>query len=170
MIKCPHCGNKFSFQEAEANEEWREIIKLLPAFGRHGKLVFEYLENFSLNPLKARSKKVLRLLTDMSKLFEGEQFNLKQTTYKISRIGIIEALTVVNNKNFSSPIENHNYLKKVMLGISEREEKEMSIEGEKRLRKKEDELRAGKRDGISAEEYKRSQRIDSLVGKFGKEF
>ena len=166
MIKCPYCGRKCSFQEAEMNEEWRQIIKLLPTFGKHGKLVFEYLENFSLNPLKAKSKKVLRLLTDMAKLFENEQFNMRKTTHKISRMGIIEGLTIVNNKHFSSPIENHNYLKKVMLRISEREEKEKSIESEKRLREKEDKIR-GRRvsggDGISAQEFMKKKGLSRLM-------
>lgn len=162
MIKCPNCGKKYSFLEAEANEEWRQIIQLLPMFGKHGKLVFEYLENFSLNPLKAKSKKVLRLMKDMANLFENEKFNLKKTTYEISRKGVVEALIIVNNKQFSSPIENHNYLKKVMSGISEQEEKEKSIEGEKKLRKKEDKIRSGQVDGISAQDFMKQKGIKGL--------
>ncbi|HRR42137.1 MAG TPA: hypothetical protein P5244_12955, partial [Syntrophales bacterium] len=54
-----------------------------------------------------------------------------------------EALNVVVLKNFQDRLENHNYLKKVMIGISEREERESGKQAERDLRKKEAVLMSG---------------------------
>ena len=137
MIRCPKCSYKFDYREAVICDDWRGIITLLPVFGVHGKLVFEYVEKFGIKPLAIKSSKVLRLLRQMGKLFETESFMWKSDTKSISKSGIVEALEIVVNKNFDVPLENHNYLKKVMVGISERETKEKSVIAEKQLRKKE---------------------------------
>ena len=137
MITCPKCSHKFDYREAVIDEDWRSIIKLLPVFGTHNKLVFEYVEQFGINPLRIKSSKVLRLLRQMGKLFESESFEWRKSNKSISKSGIVEALEIVVNKNFDIPLENHNYLKKVMVGISEKEVKEKSVIAEKQLRKRE---------------------------------
>ena len=48
-------------------------------------------------------------------------------------------------KNLSEHLENHNYLKKVMIGISEEEAKEAGRAIENDLRAREERLREGKR-------------------------
>ena len=137
MIRCPKCSYKFDYREAVMDDDWRGIIGLLPVFGAHGKLVFEYVEKVGIKPLSIKSSKVLRLLRQMGKLFESGSFEWRKGNKSISKSGILEALEIVVNKNFDVPLENHNYLKKVMVGISEREGKEKSIQDEKDLRKKE---------------------------------
>lgn len=137
MIRCPKCSYKFDYREAVIDENWRDIMGLFPVFGTHGKLVFEYVEKFGINPLRIKSSKALRLLRQMGKLFEKESFEWRKGTKSISKSGIVEALEVVVNKNFDVPLENHNYLKKVMVGIAEREEKERRIREEKNLKKRE---------------------------------
>ena len=174
MIRCPECGVTFDPREAQVDEEWREIINLLPTFGAYGRLVFEYVEKFGVNPLRIKSKKILRILTEMSNLFEHGKFNYQKRTHAITVAGIVEALKVVNNKHFDQPLENHNYLKKVMLTTSEAERKEQSAQGERNLRKKEALLMSGVRppeDGetISGPEFKRRKGIESLAGSIGKE-
>ena len=119
------------------DDDWRGIITLLPVFGVHGKLVFEYVEKFGIKPLSIKSSKVLRLLRQMGKLFEFEAFEWRKGTKSLSKSGIVEALEIVVNKNFDVPLENHNYLKKVMVGISEREGKEKSVRAEREMRKRE---------------------------------
>ena len=119
------------------DDDWRSIITLLPMFGVHGKLVFEYVEKFGIKLLSIKSSKVLRLLRQMGKLFATEAFQWQSNTKSVSKSGIIEALEIVVNKNFDVPLENHNYLKKVMVGISEREGKEKSVRAEREMRKKE---------------------------------
>ena len=124
MIRCPKCGTRFDYREAVMDQTWREIIALLPRFGSHGKLAFEYIEKFDTNPLKAKSRNVLRLLKELSKLYESESFKWRKNTYSISKSGVLEAVQITCNKNFSEPLENHNYLKKVMITIAGRELKE----------------------------------------------
>ena len=119
------------------DDDWRKIIILLPVFERHGKLVFEYVEKFGIKPLAIKSSKVLRLLRQMGKLFESESFEWRKSNKSLSKSGIVEALDIVVNKNFDTPIENHNYLKKVMVGISDREGKENSKRAEREMREKE---------------------------------
>jgi len=161
MIRCPKCSYKFDYQEAVMDDDWRGIITLLPVFGVHGKLVFEYVEKFGIKPLSIKSSKVLRLLRQMGKLFEFEAFEWRKGTKSLSKSGIVEALEIVVNKNFDVPLENHNYLKKVMVGISEREGKEKSVRAEKELRRSEvrgqrSEIGNQREEGeMTAEEFKK---------------
>ena len=144
-MRCPICGADFPAREALMDSEWRGIIALLPTFGGQGKLVFEYVEKFGVNPLRIRSKKILRLLTEMSGLFRTGQFMYQRRKYSASKRVVIEAMTVVNNKHFSAPLENHNYLKKVMISLAEEEAREESKRKERELRLKEDRLRNERR-------------------------
>lgn len=150
----------------------------LPLFGRNGRLVFEYIELFGVNPLKLKGGKVLRLIKQVKQVADGEAFTYNRKKYRVSKAGVFEGLQVCCNKNFDTPLENHNYLKKVLVSISEREEKERSVEGERKLREKEDGIRerSGSKDasmgkGMSMAEYqRRKKRIDSLGDQVGKEF
>jgi len=180
-MRCPMCGEKFNPADAMLDAEWLEIISdVMPTFGGHAKLAFEYVENFGVNPLRMRSKKILRLLREISKLFASGRYNYHKKTYLISKAGVVEALGVVNNKHFDNPIENHNYLKKVMIGISEREGKEASRERDRVLRDKEAGI-MGRCQGavvrgrdaddcISSGEFARQKNVDvaTLAGKIGR--
>jgi len=170
MIRCPKCGSRFNPLEGQAENEWTEIVGLVPVFGNHARLVFEYVELFSVSPLRMKGKKILRLMEGLAGIWKAEKFRMNRKEYAVSRAGIVDALTVCCNKNFPSPLENHNYLKKVMMGVSEREmtgrreredEKLRRLEGRK-VRSFEDEK------GISAEEFKRQRRIESLVDQVGR--
>lgn len=177
MIRCPKCGEKFRVQDGQAEGEWAETISLLPEFGRQGRLVFEYVELFSVVPLRGKGKKVLRLLKEMARLFGSEKFDFQKKGYRISKAGIVEALTVVCNKQFSACLENHNYLKKVMIGISEREQKERRDRADRDQKKREEVVgRVGSKqyavgreeEVITADEFKKKRGIESLAGKIGK--
>ena len=108
-------------REAMAEQEWVNVMQLWPVFGPHSRLVFEYVEKFSIHPMKIKVKKLLRLLTDIAGLFKTGRFVINRAEYEVSQRGIVEALTIVNNRNFEQALENHNYLKKVLAGISEKE-------------------------------------------------
>ena len=146
-MRCPICSGDFDVREAMMDSEWRDIISLLPTFGGHGKLVFEYVEKFGVNPLRVKSKKILRLLTEMSGLLRAGEFIYQKRKYSASKGVVIEAIKVVNNKHFENPLENHNYLKKVMISLSDEEAKEESKRAERELRLKEDRLKAEGRKG-----------------------
>jgi len=169
-VRCPYCNKDFDPREALAESEWRDIISLIPEFGPYSRLAMEYCELFGVAPLRIKSKKLLRLLNEVAALFRNESFKFHKKQYRISRAGIAEALRTVCNKHFETPLENHNYLKKVMIGISEREQREENIRREKELRRKEGRIMAGAREeyGITLEEYKRRVGIESMVEMIGK--
>jgi len=169
-MRCPYCNKEFDPREAIVEAEWRGIIGLIPKFGPYAKLAMEYCELFGVSPLRIKSRKLLRLLEEMASLFRNESFKFYKRQYRISRAGIAEALKIVCNKHFETPLENHNYLKKVMIGIAEREAKEQSIQREKELRRKEERIMAEECEdtGISLEEYKRRAKIESLAEMIGK--
>jgi hypothetical protein len=141
-MRCPLCGEKFNPVDAMLDAEWLEILsEVLPTFGAHAKPAFEYVEKFGVNPLRMKSKKILRLLKEVSKLFTSGRYSYHKKTYFISKAGVVEAFGIVNNKHFDNPIENHNYLKKVMIGISDRELKEVRDKQDRALRKRESGIR-----------------------------
>lgn len=128
-------------RKAMAEQEWVDVMQLLPVFGNHSRLAFEYVEKFAIHPMTIKVKKILRLLTDLAGLFKTGKFVINRLEYEVSQRGICEALTVVNNKNFDAPLENHNYLKKVLTSIAEKERTEARTKLDKDLRKREDDIR-----------------------------
>ena len=168
---CPKCAFEFSPGDAFADGELRDIINLLPRFQGHGKLAFEYCELFGVTPLRLKTKKLLRLLQEVSALFGSEKYNFQRKEYSISVAGIAEALRTVCNKHFERPLENHNYLKKVMIGIAERERKDVRDRTDREQRGREETRRrpAGydaASPAITAEEFKKKREIESLMDTF----
>jgi len=141
------------------------IIKMQQTFGKSSNAVWAYLELFGISPLRAKRKKLRLLLEEMKGLFDSGSFKFQKKIYRISQEGIAEALSVVAHRNFPDYLENHNYLKKVMIGIAERESQEAGRGAEQELRRKEELLMAGQRDPEKAEANKR--RIQELIKNIG---
>ena len=127
------------------------IIKMLPTFGKHHNLAWAYCEQFGITPLKTRRKKLRLLLEEVRLFFQTEEFNYQKKRYRITEAGIAEALNIAAKKNFTTPLENHNYLRKIMITISEREGKTAGIEAEKDLRQREARLQAGAREELGTD-------------------
>jgi len=169
-MRCPLCDEEFDPVDAIMDAEWREIlVDVMPTFAGHGKIAFEYVEKFGTNPVKLKSRKILRLMKELSKLFTSGRFSYQKKVYVISQAGVLEAFGIVNNKNFGNPLENHNYLKKVMMQISDRELKEKRVGLDRDLRKRETGIRRqttddGERkpeeDEISIGEFARQADVD----------
>lgn len=174
-IRCPKCLHKFNLLEASADGDWRAIINLLPVFGPSSQLVFEYCELFGVTPLQVKAKKLLRLLDWMARLFKHKKFKFQKREYAISETGLREALAVVCNRHFETPLTEHNYLKKVMIGIAEKERKEARDRADREQKKREARKMAhGARSmehggEISAAEFKAGRRIESLASGIGRE-
>lgn len=168
-IKCLYCGKESNYIEFQMDDELREIIQLLPKFGGYQRLVMEYVELFGVTPLRIKTKKVLRLLGQVASFMDKEQFDFDRKAYRISKRGIAEALNITCNRHFDRPLGDHNYLKKVMISISDREQRERSVESEKRLRKKEERIMSGGREGVSLKEFKDKQGIESMAEGIGKQ-
>jgi len=143
---CPHCRRESDYEDIQMDADLIAIIKLQPVFGKHHDLVWAYCELFGIVPLKTKCKKLRLLLDEMKSLFQAEEFAYQKKRYPISQAGIAEALNIAAKKNFAEHLESHNYLKKIMISISEREGKSAGIEAEKSLRKKEEGLMSGRRD------------------------
>ena len=143
---CPHCRHECDYEEMEMDADLMACIKMLPTYGPHANLVMAYTELFGLRPLKAKRKKWRLLLEEMKRLFDSESFVYNRRRYDIARAGIAEALSVVVHRHWTDHLENHNYLKKIMIGIAEQEGKAAGKQAEQDLKKKEARLMAGKRD------------------------
>lgn len=141
MIRCPYCAKKFDGMKALQEEDIFAAIKLLNTFGPDAVLVGAYIELFGIRPVTLKPKKWRALLTEMKRLFDAETFSYRKKTYGISRAGIVEALNIMVHRNFPDGLDSHNYLKKIMIGISESEYQNKSRDDEKQLRKKEEGLR-----------------------------
>ncbi len=138
---CPYCRKQLNLEEMQMDADIAAIIKLQPVFGKQAHLVWAYCELFGIMPLKARRKKLRVLQEEMKTLFQAEEFFYQKRRYRISQAGIIEALNVMVHKHWDSHLENHNYLKKIMIGQVEASAKTESREAEKDLRKREEQLR-----------------------------
>jgi hypothetical protein len=141
---CPYCRRECDFEEMQMDTDLHAIIRMLPSFGPHANLVAAYTELFGISPLKTRRKKWRLLLEEMKRLFDGESFVYNRRSYSIARAGIAEALNLIVHRHWESHLENHNYLKKIMIGIAERADKDAGRQAEKDLRKKEAGLMSGR--------------------------
>lgn len=130
--------------DIQISKDLQYVIAALPSFGtRYSHLVMGYAQLFGVTPMHIKAKKLRLIIEEMKKLFDAQSFTWQKKLYPISHAGIAEALDICIKKNFSEHLENHNYLKKVMVGISERESRECSRRAEKDLRTREDLSRAG---------------------------
>mgnify|MGYP000844885582 CR=1 FL=1 len=154
-MNCPRCGYEIDPLEVRGDEDLVAIIKLQPVFGQHASAVWAYLEQFNLRPLAKRTKKLRLLLEEMAGLFQTGRFQFQKKVFEISQDGIGEVLATVAKKHFETPLDGHNYLKKCMIAIAEREREEASRRAERDLRRREDELRGAGR--ISEEEARRNR-------------
>jgi hypothetical protein len=121
------------------------IIMMLPSFGKHAHAVMGYCYLFGVTPFRLKAKKLRLLLEELKRLFDSESFSFEKRAYGISHAGIAEALDVMIKRNFTRTLPNHNYLKQIMIGISEREGKDAGRAAEKKLHQREDALRSGVR-------------------------
>lgn len=122
------------------------IIRMLPTFGRHANVVMGYCYQFGVSPLSLKAKKLRNLLTEIKTLFETECFSFEKRRYRINQAGIAEALAAVEKMTFHAPLNTHNYLKKIMIGISERQGKAAGRQSEEDLRSREGRMMAGQRE------------------------
>jgi hypothetical protein len=130
--------------EIQMDKDLEYIFAVLPSFGtRYSNLVMGYACLFGVTPFQIKAKKMRLIMEEMKKLFDAQAFTFQKKKYDITHAGIAEALDVCIKKNFEQHLENHNYLKKVMVGISEREGKDKSRSDEKDLRNREQKSMAG---------------------------
>ena len=131
--------------DAQMSKDLNAVFNIItsPVIAKYSGAVMCYVCLFEVTPFQLKAPKFRRIIEEMKKLFDAESFSFQKKTYSISHAGIVEALDVCIKKHFEQTLENHNYLKKVMIGISEREGKGKSKQAEKDLRKREGNALAG---------------------------
>jgi len=134
--RCPNCMAIFDLYEACMDEEIKTQQQYKDSFGKHGNAVIAYIELFGAGPVSTPGKYQM-LLREMKRLFDAEAFSFQKRLCQISSAGIAEALSITVKQNFGTRLTNDNYLKRVMITISEREYQDKSRQGEKDLRKRE---------------------------------
>jgi len=138
LIDCPHCHKEINFMDIQISKDLEFVMAALPSFGtRYAHLVMGYAQLFGVTPMHIKAKKLRLIIEEMKKLFDSQSFAWEKKTYSISHAGIGEALDIMIKRDFRKHLTNHNYLKTVMIDISDRERKETSRTAEKTLRKKE---------------------------------
>jgi len=142
-FKCPYCSRECNFVEVIAEGDIKSVIMRVPKFGKHANIVMTYCELFGISPLKKHTKKLLLLINEMAKLFEMESFNYHKKSYRISRDGIADAINKTVHHSFPDDLTSHNYLKKIMIGIAEEEERATGKRAEEALLKREKALKRG---------------------------
>lgn len=143
-LRCPKCLHEYDYRQATKDKAVVQMLGMMPEFAPHSGLVLEYLELFeTTRPLKPA--KLLRIMTEMRDIWTAGQFAFQKRVFEISRQGFAQALKTVCNKRFDVALENHNYLKKVMISVAEQEAQKRSVDAERALREKEARLRASTR-------------------------
>jgi len=140
-FNCPQCNYKCDFTEVKGDADLMAIIRLQQVFGKHASLVWAYAEQFGATIHKTRVKKLRLILEEMAGLFQTGAFKYQKKEYRISPAGIADALGVVAHKHFETRLENHNYLKKVMLDIAVKADAAQAKRDETDLRDREDQAR-----------------------------
>lgn len=157
--------------EIQMDKDLRFVFDVLPSFGtRYSNLVMAYCCLFGVTPFQIKAKKLRLIMEEMKRLFDAQSFTFQRKKYEISHAGIAEALDLCIKKNFEQHLENHNYLKKVMMTISEREGKDKSKSTEKDLRTREAGFvsREAEQGRPSAAEVKANlERVGSIIKSIG---
>lgn len=146
-ISCPYCNGSFDLEDYLKDSVMVQVIKMLPEFGPHARLAWEYAELFGIGP-PLNARKLCRVLGEVREMFNGQGFDFQKRRYEISRDGLAAALRTVCNqlgtgRPGGSPLQNHNYLKKCAIQISEEEAGKRSREEERKRRAEEERLKLG---------------------------
>jgi len=116
-LRCPECGAKIDFDQAEQAGVLAEVKEYAERFGTAYTLVSEYLDGFRSGPKGALAdKKRLRLLTEVWQVWISCQFSFGGQVYQTSQRELRLALRQVANRQMTD-LRNHNYLKQVLRGL-----------------------------------------------------
>lgn len=129
---CPYCSKELNIMQIQMDKDLRYVFDALPSFGtRYSNLVMGYCQLFGVTPFLIKAKKLRILIEEMKRLFDSQAFSYQKKTYQISHAGIAEALDIMIKRNWPEPLDSHNYLKKVMITISDRENRDRSRTADK---------------------------------------
>jgi len=174
-LTCPYCNMKFLVDDAARTETLHNLTQALQGFGAHRDLVWEYTGAFAtqrFGPIAPAKR--LRIVTELTKLWDTGIFQIDKKQYRIARDGIIKGLRkVCDLEKYNLP--NHNYLKKVLRDDAERISAEGLTAGEEKRREEGKKVRRsedhGKEEVLSPEGLKQFRekmgvnKLSELIGK-----
>lgn len=163
-VRCPYCNEGFELEAYLKDTALIQAIQMLPDFGPHARLVWEYAELFRIGP-PLNARKLYRLLSEVRDLFRSGGFDFGKRRYEISRDGLASALRTVCNARIQGGLQNHNYLKKCALRIAEEEAAKKSREEEAQRKKAEEAARTGGARDPWIRDV--PQKVKELLGRIG---
>ena len=160
-------------REVVMDEDLACVFGALPRFGDHARLAHEYCEKFGVTPYGKNLKKLGRLLGEVAALFEQRKFSYQKRQVDVSLPVIVEGLKTVCNKRFEQPLENHNYLKRVLMTLAEKEGQAETARREKYLaarehgapREEHPSIPQGEREGKRISDWIRESGVVGTIGK-----
>jgi len=168
---CPVCSSKCTFDQAARDDLMRELVHLAAFFGSSWELVNEYVDCHRADQWgSVTAKRRTRLLGDLKRLFTAASIEVDGRRYRAEKRSILVAMRAVCDAE-KYGFRNHNYLKKVIVtGGAER----VSAEGktakeETAIEKERRETRDERRETITAAEFKKRHRGESLAAGVGRE-
>jgi len=124
-LKCPRCGSGFDLEQASAAKAVAELADVAARLGGCWSLVYEYVDGFLKRPFGVMAIETrLRHAREVLTLWESCEFVYDGRRYRTDKATIRAALAVVCNAQ-KVGFKNHNYLKSVLLGDSDK----MSAQG-----------------------------------------
>lgn len=118
-MTCPSCGCAGDAELFAADMEWRKALThALKLPSDCGPLAGRYVKLFA--PLKRNlsSARACKLLQEISELVLAEEITLDRTSYRIpSRLWAQALQIMLDKQDLQRPMPNHNYLKKVAIGL-----------------------------------------------------
>jgi hypothetical protein len=149
-IICPYCREGFELEAYLKDSIMVQVIRMLPEFGGHGRVVWEYCELFRVGP-PLNARKLHRVMSDVLAMFKAGGFEFQRRRYEISRDGVARALQTVCNANLKGELNSHNYLKKCAIAIAEEEAERRSKEYERKGRIRESGIKNEVRPGVEGD-------------------
>ncbi len=139
---CPACRELFELSPRMAEAESRDVIHALLNLGSKALRVWNYLNAFRSKPTRdLTASRRLALLKECAAMFAAKRFQFERAVYVVSDAQILEGMAEVVNAG-KSGLTSHNYLKKVLMTIIERDRKEGGRKAEEDLKEREVEQRA----------------------------
>lgn len=124
-LTCPWCERSVNLDQLEMADLFRERNDLAAELGRAWRLANEYVDCFrAKRGGRITLKKRVRILREIAKLWRTCEFQYDGRRYSTRQEQVLEGLTAACNRDLAG-LDNHNYLKKVLLASA----RKLSAEG-----------------------------------------
>ena len=144
-LTCPLCGGRFHFHEATAVPEALELAATANRFGALWPSVVAYAESFQQPGGRGLSlARLMAIVNELAAMFTEKGFAFGRRQHSLDLDVLVAALKETAQVG-KSGFKNHNYLKVVAIDMQGQVDKRRCAEKEKKLKKREQQLMAGKR-------------------------